>query len=79
MFSVSGLKLECAVDGVEGKVNLAAEGAEDNDDDDGDQHEDERVFNQALAFFAGVENHDEFSKVSITDFCNDAVVACAIE
>jgi hypothetical protein len=36
---------------------------ENTDDDDGDQHEDERVLNQTLAFFPGEEtaNHCETS------------------
>ena len=34
---------------------------QDHDHDDGDQNQDERIFYQALAFFAGHIQHDNFS------------------
>ncbi|ABQ92117.1 hypothetical protein RoseRS_3763 [Roseiflexus sp. RS-1] len=54
---------QTTVDLAEDLADAAAEQGENTDDDDGDQHEDERVLNQTLAFFPGEEtaNHCETS------------------
>lgn len=46
-------KLQVANDVAEDVTNHRAEQQEDGDDDDSYQNQDESVFNQALAFFAG--------------------------
>jgi hypothetical protein len=57
------LPAQTAVDLAEDSANSLAKQGENTDDDDGDQHEDERVLNQTLAFFPGEEtaNHCETS------------------
>jgi hypothetical protein len=57
------LLAQTTVDLAEDLADAAAEQGEDTDDDDGDQHEDERILNQTLAFFPGEEtaNHCETS------------------
>lgn len=54
-----------AVDGVadllEGVVGNVAQEAQRDDHDDGDQHEDQSVFNKALALFTRFVDHYDFS------------------
>ena len=44
-----------AGDGAEGIADLGPEQAHDGDHDDGDEREDDRVLDEALAFFLGCE------------------------
>ena len=44
------LGLEAGADAGEGAVDLAAQEGQDNDNDDGNEYEDQGVFNKALAF-----------------------------
>jgi hypothetical protein len=41
---------------------------EDDDHDNGDQYEDEGIFNQALAFFLWSIQHDDFSIMNLINY-----------
>ena len=43
--------LQCVEDVLEHTVDLAADSGEHNDHDDGDQEDDQRIFDQALTLF----------------------------
>ena len=47
--------LQAGVDRAEDLADLATEDAQDTDNDDGDQHQDQRVLNQTLSILFGEE------------------------
>ena len=51
---------EAGVDGAEHVTNDGSEDHESSDNNNGNQNEDQRIFNQTLAFFFRWEQHDEF-------------------
>ena len=54
----SRLVRQGAVDGAEGIADLGTENTHDSDYNDGDEREDDRVLDEALAFFFGCKQHD---------------------
>ena len=51
--AVTSQQLDRCADAVEGVVNLPAEGRHDSNHNDGDQSKNDRVLDEALAFFFG--------------------------
>jgi hypothetical protein len=56
-FALVSLVREGAVDGAERVADLGSKQAHNSNDDDGDESEDNRVLDEALAFFFGCKQH----------------------
>ncbi len=61
LIALDNLVGQRAGDGAEGVADLGSEQTHNSDDDDGDEGEDNRVLDEALAFFFRCKQHDIIS------------------